>query len=242
MLRRRLVLGAASAGVTAPLLEIVGCGSGSTPDGPVPVPASQSAIRLPADQYLHRGAPTEWWWHIGTLKAGNRTFGFEINASSFQKDGFAFTQIMLTDVNNKRHFQRTTPYLPPLLFDADNWAEHDVTKDWSVKLGDASNHLSAIEIMDPGSGYQPGGLSGVSRHGQCGLRRSRERVGQLRRPAGFWICLERAGSALNRRMLHAFARAPRDAVILCVKREALTPDVFAQRRQLSRRTEQRRKS
>ncbi len=153
MLRRRFVLGAASAVATAPLLGIVGCGSGSTVGGPIPIPASESAIQLPADQYLHRGAPTEWWWHVGTLKAGGRTFGFEINAASFQKDGFAFTQIMLTDVNNNRHFQRTTPYLPPLLFDADNWAEHDVTKDWSVRLGDVSNYLSAIEIIDPGSGY-----------------------------------------------------------------------------------------
>jgi hypothetical protein len=31
----------------------------ATSGPPVPVPASKSAIFMPADQYLHRGAPTE---------------------------------------------------------------------------------------------------------------------------------------------------------------------------------------
>ena len=37
-------------------------------------------LSLPKDMYLHQGAPTEWWWHTGTLRAGNRTFGFEVSA------------------------------------------------------------------------------------------------------------------------------------------------------------------
>lgn len=101
-------------------------------DGPVPIPPSRSVIHLPADHYLHLGAPTEWWWHIGTLKAGDRTFGFEINAASFQL--FGFTQVMLTDVDKNRHFQQTTP-CPPPAFDPKTWAEHDPAKDWFVKLG-----------------------------------------------------------------------------------------------------------
>jgi predicted secreted hydrolase len=128
----------------------------SAPGGttPVPIPPSRSVIDLPADHYLHRTAPTEWWWNIGTLRCGARTFGFEINAASFEgQGGFAFTQVMLTDVDNDRHFQRTTPFLPPLMFDGNNWAEHDPTKDWSVRLGDPNNALSAIEVVDPGSGY-----------------------------------------------------------------------------------------
>ena len=107
-------------------------------DGPpVPVPPSKSVIQLPSDQYLHIGAPTEWWWHIGTLKAGDRIFGFEINAASFGL--FGFTQVMLTDVDNNRHFQQTTPYLPPV-FDPKTWAEHDPSKDWVVNLGEVSMH------------------------------------------------------------------------------------------------------
>jgi hypothetical protein len=70
----------------------------STSGAPVPIPASKSAIFLPADQYLHRGAPTEWWWHVGTLQSGDRIFGFEINAAAFSDRGYAFSQIMLTDV------------------------------------------------------------------------------------------------------------------------------------------------
>jgi predicted secreted hydrolase len=100
---------------------------------PTPVSPSASVIRLPADHYLHPGAPTEWWWHTGTLTAGERVFGFEINAASFSPVGI--TQIMLTDVTNQTHFQNTTMH--PLT----NWAESDPTKDWYVKLGDPANIL-----------------------------------------------------------------------------------------------------
>jgi predicted secreted hydrolase len=125
----------------------------STSGSPVPIPASKSAIFLPADQYLHRGAPTEWWWHVGTLQSGDRIFGFEINAAAFSDRGYAFSQVMLTDVANAKHYQRTTLYTPPVGVDFDNWAQHDVTKDWHVGLGSACNCLSAIEVTNPGSGY-----------------------------------------------------------------------------------------
>lgn len=104
-------------------------------DGPVPVPPSKSVIQLPADHYLHPGAPTEWWWHTGTLKAGDRTFGFEINAAAFYPA--AFTQVMLTDVDRNLHFQKTSLYFPPA-FDAATWAEKDPAKDWFVKLGEVA--------------------------------------------------------------------------------------------------------
>lgn len=108
---------------------------GPDSSSPVPIPASASVIKFPVDHYMHVGAPTEWWWHIGTLKAGDRTFGFEINAASFQE--FGFTQVMLTDVQENRHFQRTVGVAPPV-FDPNSWAEHDPTKPWFVKLGDVS--------------------------------------------------------------------------------------------------------
>ncbi len=154
MLRRRFVLGAASAAVAAPLAGLAGCGGGdSSNDGPVPIPPSQVVLHLPADMYMHVGAPTEWWWHTGTLKAGTRTFGFEINAASFAKDNFAFGQVMLTDVEKNKHYQRTTSYLPPLMYDPATWAESDTTKDWYARLGDETNHLSAIEVTNGGTGY-----------------------------------------------------------------------------------------
>jgi predicted secreted hydrolase len=140
--------GTATAG-TAP-----GTGSsGTAPRTPDPVPPSNVVLKLPQDMYLHKEAPTEWWWHIGTLKAGDRTFGFEINTASFQKDGFAFSQIMLTDVNNQRHYQRTTPYVPPVSFQPDAWAQSDVSRDWFARLGDPVNQLGGVQVTNPGSGY-----------------------------------------------------------------------------------------
>jgi predicted secreted hydrolase len=125
----------------------------STSGAPVPIPPSKSAIFMPADQYLHRGAPTEWWWHVGTLKSGDRIFGFEINTAAYSDRGFAFSQVMLTDVANAKHYQRTTLYTPPVGVDFDTWAQHDVTKDWHVGLGSACNCLSTIEVTSPGKGY-----------------------------------------------------------------------------------------
>jgi len=104
---------------------------------PFPVPSSASVIRLPADHYLHPGAPTEWWWHMGTLKAGDKTYGFEINAASFSV--MAFTQIMLTDVSNKEHYKQTKVYAP---FPAD-WAESDPAKPWYARLGDPTTDAYA---------------------------------------------------------------------------------------------------
>ena len=129
-------------------------GQFDTGSAPKPVPPSWSQIHLPADQYLHRGAPTEWWWHIGTLKTEDgRIFGFEINAASFQDRGIGFTQIMLTDVANKKHYQRTTWFVPPQGFDPQGWAEHDPTKDWHVAMGSAGNCLSVIDVTAQGENY-----------------------------------------------------------------------------------------
>ncbi len=139
--------------MAAPLAGLAGCGGGSTDNGPQPIPPSNVVLHLPADMYMHPGAPTEWWWHTGTLKAGSRTFGFEINAASFAKDNFAFGQVMLTDVDKNMHYQRTTPYLPPLLYDPARYAEADPSKSWYARLGDESNRLSMIEVTTGGSGY-----------------------------------------------------------------------------------------
>ena len=116
---------------------------------PTPIPASQSFIDIPADQYLHKGAPTEWWWHIGTLHSGDRVFGFEINAASFAgQGGIAFTQVMLSDVANNTHYQQTTVYMPGQ-FDPAAWAESDPVKDWYARLGDPNSGKSFISMEAP---------------------------------------------------------------------------------------------
>ncbi|MFA7324494.1 MAG: lipocalin-like domain-containing protein [Candidatus Nanopelagicales bacterium] len=120
---------------------------------PQPIPPSAVVLTLPKDMYLHEGSPTEWWWHTGTLRAGNRTFGFEINAASFEKDGYAFSQIMLTDVAKQRHYKRTTGYVPPGNFQPTTWAQSDASKDWYARLGDSKNKLGGVQVTKSGSGY-----------------------------------------------------------------------------------------
>jgi predicted secreted hydrolase len=153
MLRRRFLLAVASTAVIAPFAGLAGCSNSVSSDEPQPVPPEDVVLSLPTDMYLHPGAPTEWWWHTGTLRAGDRTFGFEINAASFAKDGFGFSQILLTDVAANRSYKRTTPFVPPIMFDSNHWAQADVAKDWSVRMGAAGNQLSAIAVLTPGSGY-----------------------------------------------------------------------------------------
>jgi predicted secreted hydrolase len=97
-----------------------------------PPPYPIRPIKMPDDQYLHLGAPAEWWWHTGTLKgkstSGERTFGFEINAVSWM-GGKLFSQVMLTDVTNQMHYMQNAVYP----FNA-QWAESDPTKPWFVRL------------------------------------------------------------------------------------------------------------
>jgi predicted secreted hydrolase len=130
-----------------------------TGGAPTPVPPSDVVLSLPTDQYLHEGAPTEWWWYMGTLKAGNRTFGFEINAASFQDRGFSFSQISLTDVQNQTHYQRTAPYLPGAPFNGSTWAQSDPTQPWSAALGSPSELLSGVQVTSPGHGYTHASVS-----------------------------------------------------------------------------------
>lgn len=161
MQRRRFVFGAASAALAAPLAGLPGCGGGNSYEAlPQPIPPSAVVLHLPADMYRHANAPTEWWWLTGTLKAGNRTFGLEINAASFIKDGYAFSQIMLSDVERDKHYQRSAPYGAGT-FDIHTWAEADTTKPWYARLGQEGNQLSAIEVTDGGSGYTDNAICAI---------------------------------------------------------------------------------
>jgi predicted secreted hydrolase len=102
----------------------------------MPIQDSASTFQFPADHYAHAGAPTEWWWHTGTLFSGERKFGFEINAALMMCDGapIRYSQIMLTDVDENCHYQNThihTSY---------KWPD-DPSKDWCVRLGDSSSKV-----------------------------------------------------------------------------------------------------
>jgi len=113
-----------------------------SPINATPIPPSERVIHLPADHYLHPGAPTEWWWHTGTLKAGDRVFGFEINAAAFYPVGAI--QVMLSDVQNQAHYQQTAINL----FLSKSWAESDTSKDWNVRL-QSSDKTATVTMHAP---------------------------------------------------------------------------------------------
>jgi predicted secreted hydrolase len=122
---------------------------------PDPVPEANVVLSMPDDMYRHDGAPTEWWWHIGTLRAGDRVFGFELNAASFAGHGFAMTQLSLSDVDAKRHYERTQVYGPAPIgtFAVAHWAEGDPSKDWFAKLGDPGWLVGGFSVTAGGDGY-----------------------------------------------------------------------------------------
>ncbi len=106
----------------------------------------QNNIELPQDQYRHPGTLNEWWWHIGSLTAGDRVFGFEINAASRDFSGqYLFTQIMLSDVANQIHYQQTTSYPA-----SDDWAQDDPDQPWYAALGAAGSDGAVAMHSPPG--------------------------------------------------------------------------------------------
>ena len=111
---------------------------------------TEAAIKLPNDQYAHRDAqgqaPTEWWWHIGTLKsADGRLFGFEVNAAGFvdSEASYAFTQLSITDVKGQRHYQQVNSVMPC----PSDWAQYDLTQPWYVKLPGANGSTAGAVTM-----------------------------------------------------------------------------------------------
>lgn len=112
--------------------------------------ATDDPIQFPRDQYVHTPAANEWWWHIGTLKAGDRLFGFEINAAFRTISGMKvlFSQLMVTDVAGQVHYQTSAPF--PYIAD---WAESDPAKPWRVALGSPGGN-GAVLMTAPTSDVQ----------------------------------------------------------------------------------------
>jgi predicted secreted hydrolase len=113
--------------------------------------ADTASIILPLDHYAHPGAPAEWWWHIGTVRSGERVFGFEVNATGRADGGdpgtgatpFGFMQIMVTDVAGGVHYQ-TTAGEKPL---PETWAEANTAKPWSVRLAANDGTDASISML-----------------------------------------------------------------------------------------------
>jgi predicted secreted hydrolase len=107
--------------------------------------AANESIQLPQDQYAHAPAANEWWWHIGTLFAGSRRFGFEINAAkrTFNSMAVLFSELMVTDVESQVHYQNSVvfPFTP-------DWAETDTSKPWRVSLGSPGGN-GAVAMAAP---------------------------------------------------------------------------------------------
>ena len=141
---------------------------------------SEPVIQLPADAYLHPDAANEWWWHTGTLQAGERRFGFEINAAGFRHANgplppVCFTEMMLSDPQTQTHYQNTSqyPYDPA-------WAESDPSQPWYARMGDlqSDNWVSmssqgdiwtlwvAASFTDAGTGQQVTFNLRLSQHGK----------------------------------------------------------------------------
>ena len=105
-------------------------------------------IQLPQDQYRHPGAPTEWWWHIGTLRTDDgRAFGFEINAVGVltDKTNFGVAMGSITDVQAQQHYS-ALQYMPL----ADSWAETDPAKPWQVGLSSGVGYPDKVAIQMDG--------------------------------------------------------------------------------------------
>jgi predicted secreted hydrolase len=94
-------------------------------------------IVLPRDQYAHPGAPKEWWWHTGTLRAGKRLFGFEINPNGRWDDKIQYVELMVTDVHHGKHYHLTAGHGGW----NDDWAESDPSKPWYARMKSNASDL-----------------------------------------------------------------------------------------------------
>ncbi len=86
-----------------------------------PSAAPAPLVHLPADQAAHSNVKNEWWYVVGHLRSGRRTFGYEMTIFKFigvKPPGFNSTlsifrtDIAITDENGHRFYHEITPYFP----------------------------------------------------------------------------------------------------------------------------------
>jgi predicted secreted hydrolase len=78
-----------------------------TPTKPTPAPGP-STIKLPADQAA-RPVDVEWWFLVGTVKSGDRSFGVEINIAHFG-DVISQTYVKIADVAGGKNYAEVINY------------------------------------------------------------------------------------------------------------------------------------
>jgi predicted secreted hydrolase len=78
-------------------------------------------VHFPADQAAHSHVQNEWWYVVGHLHSGNRTFGYEMTIFKFdhvRPPGLTTplslyrTDVAITDEGSKRFHQQVTYYFP----------------------------------------------------------------------------------------------------------------------------------
>lgn len=78
-------------------------------------------VHFPSDQAAHPKTHNEWWYVVGHMQTGSRTFGYEVTIFKFldvKPPGFTSavsvyrTDIAITDEHSKRFHQKVTYYFP----------------------------------------------------------------------------------------------------------------------------------
>lgn len=122
--------------------------------------SSASRIHLPADQAAHAGAHNEWWYLVGHLRSGSRTFGYETTIFKFKNihlPGVSTpvsvyrTDVAITDERGRRFHDQVTYHFPA---DA-----HLSTSTLDVRVGKDSISGASPQAMRLLSGMPAGSLS-----------------------------------------------------------------------------------
>lgn len=100
---------------------LTACGTATQAHGTSKSASSSPLVHLPADQAAHAGASNEWWYVVGHLQSGKRTFGFEVTVFKFdhvRPPGLDTpvtlfrTDLAITDEAARRFPHRITYYFP----------------------------------------------------------------------------------------------------------------------------------
>ncbi len=141
-----------------PLLAACGSAAASQPRRAT-IASLPPLVHLPGDQSSHPSASNEWWYIVGHVHSGSRTFGYETTIFKFlhiRPPGFSFpvtiyrTDIAITDERAQRFHQQVTYYFPQ----SASLSSHDL----QVHVGSAA--LSgALSNMTLKAGFKQGALS-----------------------------------------------------------------------------------
>jgi predicted secreted hydrolase len=107
--------------IAAMLFSVAAHMSGPAASAQTAPSTSAPLVSLPADQAAHPKTHNEWWYVVGHMRSGARTFGYEVTIFKFldvRPPGFSSavsvyrTDIAITDETGKRFHQKVTYYFP----------------------------------------------------------------------------------------------------------------------------------